>query len=101
MRKIKKRNDTKEHYIRHLSPFEKETIIVFNKGEKEASIFTYEKTWQKHLETRFNIKPELVNSYGGKSYIINKDRITKPRAPLSKKKKVTRKDIIKKNKESA
>ena len=100
MRKIKKRNDTKEHYIRHLSPFEKETIIVFNKGEKEASIFTYEKTWQKHLETRFNIKPVLVNNYGGKSYIINKNRIMKPRAPLSKKKKVARKDLIKKSKES-
>tara|TARA_Y100000310_G_scaffold8834_1_gene9365 strand:- start:208 stop:474 length:267 start_codon:yes stop_codon:yes gene_type:complete len=81
---------------RNLSPFEKETIINFNKGEEEASIFTYEKTWQKHLETRFNIKPVLVNNYGGKSYIINKNRIMKPRAPLSKKKKVARKDLIKK-----
>ena len=85
---------------RNLSPFEKETIINFNKGEEEASIFTYEKTWQKHLETRFNIKPVLVNNYGGKSYIINKNRIMKPRAPLSKKKKVARKDLIKKSKES-
>ena len=99
-KKNNKKEKTKDSY-RHLSPLEKETIIVFNKGEKEASIFTYEKTWQKHLETRFNIKPELVNNYGGKSYIINKDRIMKPRAPFSKKKKVTRKDIIKKNKESA
>ena len=96
MRKIKKRNDTKEHYIRHLSPFEKETIILFNKGEKEASVFTYEKTWQRHLETRFNIKPEFINSCGGKSYIINKDRIKMPRAPILKKKKVARNDNNKK-----
>ena len=90
-KKNNKKEKTKDSY-RHLSPLEKETIIVFNKGEKEASVFTYEKTWQRHLETRFNIKPEFINSCGGKSYIINKDRIKMPRAPISKKKKVVRKE---------
>ena len=42
-KKNNKKEKTKDSY-RHLSPLEKETIIVFNKGEKEASIFTYEKT---------------------------------------------------------
>jgi len=89
MRKInKKRKAIEENGLRRLTPFERETIIVFNKGEKEASIFTYEKTWQRHLETRFKVIPEFVNSCGGKSYIINKDRIMKPRPLRSRKKKV-------------
>jgi len=101
MNKVPKRKkNIEENPYRRLSPFEKETIINFNKGEEEASIFTYEKTWQKHLETRFGIKPDFTNSAGGRSYTINKNRIMKPRAPLSKKKKVARKDLIKKNKES-
>ncbi len=46
----KRKKNIEENSYRHLSPFEKETIINFNKGEEEASIFTYEKTWQKHLK---------------------------------------------------
>jgi len=89
MRKIAKKSKTvEEQGFKRLTPFEKETIIVFNKGEKEASIFTYEKTWQQHLEKCFKVSPEFVNKYGGKSYIIDKDRIMKPRVRYSRKKKV-------------
>ena len=63
-----------------LSSYEQETIINFNKEEKVARIFTYEKTWQRHLEKKFGLKPIMDNGFGGKEYIISKDRISMPRA---------------------
>jgi len=42
---------------RRLSSYEQETIISFNKAEDIAHIFTYEKTWQKHLEKKLRLKP--------------------------------------------
>ena len=72
-----------------LEKFEQETIINFNKGEKTASIFTYEKTWQRHLEKKLGLKPIMVNSFGGKEYEIDKSRIKMPHAKrkLSRKQK--------------
>jgi len=64
-----------------LSRHEQETIINFNKDEKIACIFTYEKTWQKHLEKKLSLKPTFVNSFGGREYEIDKSRIFLPRAP--------------------
>ena len=66
---------------RALSAYEQETIIIFNKAEDIAHIFTYEKTWQKHLEKRLGLKPTLDNGFGGKGYQIDKKRIPMPRAP--------------------
>ena len=67
---------------RGLSGYEQETIINFNKGEAIAHIFTYEKTWQQHLEKRLGLKPIMDNGYGGKEYEIDKKRIRPPRAPV-------------------
>jgi len=67
---------------RGLSNYERETIINFNKGEAVAHIFTYEKTWQQHLEKRLGLKPILDNGFGGKEYEIDKKRIRPPRAPI-------------------
>lgn len=69
-----------------LLPFEKETIISFNQGEKEAQIYTYEKSWQKHLEQKLGLKPTTEDGWGGKTYILDKHRIKPPRASSSKKK---------------
>jgi len=66
---------------RKLTSYEQETIINFNKEEKIAYIFTYEKTWQKHLEKRLGLKPTLDNGFGGKGYQMDKKRISMPRAP--------------------
>ena len=60
---------------------EQETIINFNKGESTANVFTYEKTWQDHLEKRLGLKPTLDNGRGGRGYEIDKRRIPMPRAP--------------------
>jgi hypothetical protein len=65
---------------RALSAYEQETIISFNKEENIAHIFTYEKTWQKHLEKRLGLKPLMDNGFGGKDYEIEKKRIRPPRA---------------------
>jgi len=46
-----------------------------------AYIFTYEKTWQKHLEGRLGLKPVMDNGFGGKEYELPKIRIKPPKAP--------------------
>ena len=67
---------------RALSAYERETIISFNRAEDIAHIFTYEKTWQKHLEKRLGLRPIMDNGFGGKDYEIEKKRIRPPRAPV-------------------
>lgn len=64
-----------------LSNYEQETIINFNKAEGVAYIFTYEKTWQQHLENKLGLEPILDNGHGGKEYTIGKSRIKMPHAP--------------------
>ena len=64
-----------------LTNYEQETIINFNKAEDVAYIFTYEKTWQKHLEGKLGLKPLRDNGHGGREYEIDKKRIKPPRAP--------------------
>jgi len=67
---------------RRLTNYEKETIINFNEADNIASIFTCNKSWQKHLEKRLGLKPTLDNGYGGRGYEIPKKRIRPPRAPV-------------------
>jgi hypothetical protein len=67
-------------YDRRLTDYERETIVNFNREESIAHIFTYEKTWQKHLELRLGLKPVLDNGYGGREYQLPKALITPPRA---------------------
>jgi hypothetical protein len=66
---------------RGLSAYEQETVINFNKAEDTATIFTYEKTWQKHLEAKPGLKPVMDNGFGGKEYELPKSRIRPPSAP--------------------
>ena len=69
----------KRKVARQLSNYEQETIINFNKEEDMASIFTYEKTWQQHLERKLGLRPVMDNGYGGKDYQLPKERIPMPR----------------------
>lgn len=64
-----------------LQPEERETIICFNAKDKMASVFTYDKVWQRHLEERLKLKPVDVNGFGGREYQIDKKRIKPPRVP--------------------
>ena len=72
--------EVKERKRHDLSAYEQETIINFNKEENIAYIFTYEKTWQKHLEQRLGLKPVMDNGFGGKEYQLPKGLIPMPRA---------------------
>jgi len=65
-----------------LSLEERETIINFDEGPGPAHIFTYNKSWQRHLEGRLGLKPTRTNGYGGREYQIDKKRIRPPRAPV-------------------
>lgn len=65
---------------RNLTALELETIINFNQGSPDAEIFTYERTWQKHLEQKLGLIPTLDNGYGGKGYKLPKSLIHMPRA---------------------
>jgi len=64
-----------------LSNEERETLISFDETPNEATIFTYNKRWQKHLEQKLELKPTTNNGYGGKEYHIAKSRIPLPRVP--------------------
>jgi len=66
---------------RTLTNYDQETIINFNKGEDIAYIFTYEKSWQKHLEGKLGLKPLYDNGFGGREYSMDKKRIPMPRVP--------------------
>ena len=66
-----------------LTKYERETIILFNEGESTASVYTHNRKWQKHIESRFKIQPTEQDSYGGRTYILPKDRI---RLPMPKRK---------------
>lgn len=65
---------------RHLSEYEKETVITFNESKDLAEIYTLNKRWQKHLE-EMGLKPIKDNGFGGRTYQIDKKRIPLPRAP--------------------
>jgi len=64
-----------------LSQEERETIITFDEAGKDAIVYTHNRSWQKHFEEKLGIKPSHINGYGGREYIIPKNRIPKPRSP--------------------
>jgi hypothetical protein len=66
---------------RSLSPEERETIIRFDETSNPASVFTYNRRWQQHIEKRLGIKPDWSNHHGGRQYSVPKSRISVPRAP--------------------
>lgn len=63
-----------------LSKLEQETIINFNELESDAHIFTYNKTWQKHLESKLGLKPISASKGGSREYVLPKMRLLLPKA---------------------
>jgi hypothetical protein len=64
--------------MRNLSGYEKETIINFNEAEATAYVFTYNRSWQRHLEQKLGLKPTMDNGYGGKEYQLDKKMLRPP-----------------------
>ena len=81
--------------LNHVTRAEMETIVNFNKEDKEADVFTYEPSWQKHIEQRLHIQSYDDNGFGGKSYHVPKSVIPKPRAPRSGRRIVSAEQIAK------
>ena len=64
-----------------LTKIEKETIILFNEGEQEASIYTYNASLRKRLALFSKQHPELCRmersfDQGGVSYVLDKSRLS-------------------------
>ena len=64
-----------------LSLAERETIVRFDESPAPASVFTYNRRWQQHIEQRLGIKPEWANDRGGREYLVPKSRLRPPLAP--------------------
>ena len=64
-----------------LTKYEQETIINFNEDEDICYIFTYNRSWQQHLEKKLELKPTSNNGYGGRGYELPKRLIRKPQKP--------------------
>lgn len=64
--------------VDRLSKYEQETIINFNREDDKASIFTYDRAWQRQLERKLGAKPIMDNGMGGKEYLVDKGRVRMP-----------------------
>lgn len=76
-----------------ISLLEQETIIIFNRAEKKAEVFTYAPTMKRRLKELAADFEEVRqigdNENGGETYILPKNLITirRPRKQLTKKEK--------------
>ena len=64
-----------------LTKIEKETIILFNEGEQDASIYTFNASLRKRLALFSKQHPELCRmersfDQGGVSYVLDKSRLS-------------------------
>ena len=64
-----------------LSDYEWEATINFNETKNTASILIYDRSWQKHLESKLCLKPVLDNGFGDKAYEIDNKCISMPGVP--------------------
>lgn len=71
---------------RTLEQHERETTLSFDKAGDTAIVFTYERSWQTHLE-KAGAEPTLETEYGGKEYEIPKEWVRLPRPRTRRKKK--------------
>lgn len=88
----------------NLSKYEQETIINFNEGEKEASVYTHNGPMRRRLEQLAQDRPEecrlFKTSHGGRAveYIVPKSwlRINPPRvaAALTEEQKRQRREQL-------
>lgn len=73
-------------------PEEKETIIICNDVDDTASIYTYDKAFQAHIEKVLGIKAWRTEG-SAKDYEIPKKYLRWPRKPSEKRREAARKRI--------
>ena len=64
-----------------LSKYEKETIVLFNEGEREASVYTYNADLKRRLAVFAKKYPDLCRlnnsaAEGSVSYLLDKTRLS-------------------------
>jgi hypothetical protein len=60
-----------------LSRRQRETIIVFNELDSEATVFTYNRKWKERL-AKLGMKAMETNSFGGATFEVPKKSIHMP-----------------------
>lgn len=86
-----------------LSKYEKESIILFNEGEDEASIYTYNAGLKKRLAAFSKKYPALcrlerTHPQGGVSYALDKSRLSiRLLPPYSEERRKNASEYAKKN----
>lgn len=68
-----------------LSKYEQETIIGYNREEKFATLFTYQKSLINHMK-RQGAEIVFENKYGGISFKFPKSWVRKPLVPQKERK---------------
>lgn len=81
-----------------LSKRQRETIIVFNELDSEATIFTYNRKWKERM-VNLGLKAIETNSYGGVTFEVSKKSIRmpvirKPKVLTAEQKKTIRERLI-------
>lgn len=86
-----------------ITKYEQETIILWNKGEDTASVFTYEPTLKKRVAKFAREHPDIArfdfdNGSGGIAYLIDKSRISiRFTAPYSEERREAASKLAKQN----
>jgi len=61
-----------------VSAADQETIIIWNRAEDTAYVFTYDPIWKRRMES-LGCKCVMDNGWGAREYAIDKKRIPLPR----------------------
>ena len=86
-----------------LTKYEKETIILFNEADEEASIYTYNAGLRKRLAEFSKKHPDLCRlekscDQGGVSYVLDKSRLSiRLQPPMSEERRRKVSEYAKKN----
>ena len=86
-----------------LTKYEKETIILFNEADDEASIYTYNAGLRRRLENFSKKYPDLCRlekscEQGGVSYVLEKSRLSiRLQPPMSEERRQKASEYAKQN----
>ena len=86
-----------------LTKYEKETIILFNEADDEASIYTYNAGLRKRLANFSKKHPDLCRlekscDQGGVSYVLDKSRLSiRLQPPMSEERRQKASEYAKQN----
>lgn len=72
-----------------VTPYERETIILYNDAEDTADIHTHDKALQRHIEKKLGIKPYFKRGIT-RGYKLPKTWLRYPQKPSEKRREASR-----------